>query len=326
MRRVRRTGRVARDWKRAARPSRLRRHHSASRTRAGPRTAAVTERNAHPHVSHGEIARGAQRHHREPRASCASACSALGYAFDSETDTEVIAHLIHHYRSAGARPARGACRRAVARAARRLRDRGDRRARPGAHGRRAHGLPAAGRPRRGRELRRLRRLGAPAVDAPGDLPRGRRHRRDHARRRARSSTRDGKPVQRDGARSRDAVAGAVELGEYRHYMQKEIHEQPRAVADTLEGADRRRRVPAELFGVDADARAARRRQRCRSSPAAPATTPGLVARYWIEAIAGIPCSVEIASEYRYRDRGAEPEARWSSPSRSRAKPPTRWRR
>ena len=98
--------------------------------------------------------------------------------------------------------------------------------------------------------------------------------------------------------------GAAELGPYRHYMQKEIFEQPRAVGDTLEGVAG---VMPELFeaaanhapGAGAYPTFARVRQvlilACGTSYYA-----GSVAKYWLEAIAGIPCQVEIASEYRYR--------------------------
>ena len=139
----------------------------------------VTEGNAHPHVSHGEIAlvhNGIIENHEQQRERLRE----LGYDFESQTDTEVIAHLIHHYRAQGA-DLLHALQTDRARVAWRLRDRGDRQARSRPHGRRAHGLPVAGRAGRGRELRRFRRLGDRVVDAAGDLPRGRRHRRAHAR-------------------------------------------------------------------------------------------------------------------------------------------------
>src|SRR5690606_7459286 len=89
---------------------------------------------------------------------------------------------------------------------------------------------------------------------------------------------------------------AVDLGPYRHYMQKEIFEQPRAIADTLEQVAE---LDPSQFGADAAAVFGRIARvlilACGSSYYA-----GCVARYWIAAIAGIPVSVEIASEYRYR--------------------------
>ena len=143
--------------------------------------------------------------------------------------------------------------------------------------------------------------------APGDLPRGRRHRRDHAATACACSTPTARRVERDVHVS-DVSLASLELGPYRHFMQKEIHEQPRAIADTIEAvidnggfsADAvRHRTPQtvlrDIEGVQILA--------CGTSYYA-----GLTARYWIEAIAGLPCAVEIASEYRYRTVGRQPEA------------------
>src|SRR6185369_15731899 len=95
-------------------------------------------------------------------------------------------------------------------------------------------------------------------------------------------------------------ADAVERGEYRHYMLKEIHEQPQAIADTLEGRISGGHILTEIFGVGARELLTKTRNvhmiACGSSYHA-----ALVARYWIESLACIPCNVEIASEYRYRD-------------------------
>ena len=95
-------------------------------------------------------------------------------------------------------------------------------------------------------------------------------------------------------------ADAVERGEYRHYMLKEIHEQPQAIADTLEGRIASGHILTEIFGVGARELLTKTRNvhmiACGSSYHA-----ALVARYWIESLARIPCNVEIASEYRYRD-------------------------
>ncbi|QTP56877.1 glutamine--fructose-6-phosphate transaminase (isomerizing) [Billgrantia sulfidoxydans] len=93
--------------------------------------------------------------------------------------------------------------------------------------------------------------------------------------------------------------GAASKGEYRHFMQKEIFEQPAVIAAALEGRLGERSVPAECFGPDAEALFARVEQlhivACGTSYHA-----GLVARYWLERYAGIPVQVEVASEYRYR--------------------------
>jgi glucosamine--fructose-6-phosphate aminotransferase (isomerizing) len=111
--------------------------------------------------------------------------------------------------------------------------------------------------------------------------------------------RDDKPVRRPVVEA-DLAADAVQRGAYRHYMQKEIFEQPRAVAETLEGRILADRVLPNIFGVGADAILRRVRQvhivACGTSFHA-----GLVARYQMEELAGLPCTVEVASEYRYRN-------------------------
>jgi glucosamine--fructose-6-phosphate aminotransferase (isomerizing) len=126
----------------------------------------------------------------------------------------------------------------------------------------------------------------------------------------------GKAVERE-VRTVHAHSGAAELGPYRHYMQKEIFEQPRAIGDTLEGVTS---IMPELFGdkaygvfkqIDSVLILA-----CGTSYYA-----GLTAKYWLESIAKIPVNVEIASEYRYRDSVPNP-IRWSSPSRKVVKLPT----
>ncbi|MGH8678802.1 MAG: glutamine--fructose-6-phosphate transaminase (isomerizing), partial [Burkholderiales bacterium] len=94
-------------------------------------------------------------------------------------------------------------------------------------------------------------------------------------------------------------ADAVELGPYRHYMQKEIFEQPGAVAATLEMVTGAQSVVPQLFGVDAE-QIFSRVDAVTVLACGTSFHAGLTARYWIEAIAGIPCTVEIASEYRYR--------------------------
>ena len=93
-----------------------------------------------------------------------------------------------------------------------------------------------------------------------------------------------------------AHSGAAELGPYRHYMQKEIFEQPRALADTLEGVAT---VVPELFG-DGAHHVFQNIDRVLILACGTSYYSGCVAKYWLEAIAGMPCDVEIASEYRYR--------------------------
>jgi len=115
---------------------------------------------------------------------------------------------------------------------------------------------------------------------------------------------DGTPVER-GITVSSLSADAIELGPYRHYMQKEIFEQPQALGNTLEMIAGGNVVSPQVFGTQAgDVLGATRRVliiACGTSFHA-----GLVARYWLESIAGIPCTVEIASEYRYRTSVPDP--------------------
>jgi glucosamine--fructose-6-phosphate aminotransferase (isomerizing) len=108
----------------------------------------------------------------------------------------------------------------------------------------------------------------------------------------------GEAVERP-VREADMSADAVQRGEYRHYMQKEIFEQPQAVAETLEGRVGANRILPNIFGVGAEARLAEVENvhfvACGTSFHA-----GLVARYLLEQLAGLPCTAEVASEYRYR--------------------------
>ncbi len=99
-----------------------------------------------------------------------------------------------------------------------------------------------------------------------------------------------------------AHSGAAELGPYRHYMQKEIFEQPRALADTIDGV---LAIGAELFGEGA-ADIFGQVDRVLVLACGTSYYAGSVARYWLEAIAGIPTDVEIASEYRYRTSVPDP--------------------
>jgi glutamine---fructose-6-phosphate transaminase (isomerizing) len=104
-------------------------------------------------------------------------------------------------------------------------------------------------------------------------------------------------------RTVQAMSGAAELGPYRHYMQKEIFEQPRALADTLEGVAG---ISPELFGEGAG-RVFKQVDRVLILACGTSYYSGSTARYWLERIAGIPTTVEIASEYRYRDSVPHPD-------------------
>ena len=108
-------------------------------------------------------------------------------------------------------------------------------------------------------------------------------------------------VQRE-VRTVHAHTGAAELGPYQHYMQKEIFEQPRAIADTLESVAG---ITPDLFG-DGAHQVFKEIDRVLILACGTSYYSGSTAKYWLESIAGIPCSVEIASEYRYRDSVPNP--------------------
>ncbi len=110
--------------------------------------------------------------------------------------------------------------------------------------------------------------------------------------------RDGNPVERPVKES--TLSGdAVDRGGYRHFMLKEIHEQPRAIADTLEGRLSGDSVLVESFGAGAEA-LFRQVQGIQIVACGTSYHAGLVARYWFEGLTGLPCNVEVASEFRYR--------------------------
>jgi glutamine---fructose-6-phosphate transaminase (isomerizing) len=119
---------------------------------------------------------------------------------------------------------------------------------------------------------------------------------------------DGKPAQRE-VKTVNAHSGAAELGPYRHYMQKEIFEQPRAIGDTLQGVDA---ITPELFdGANPRPGAGafntfKAIDNVLILACGTSYYSGSVAKYWLESIAKIPCQVEIASEYRYRDSVPNP--------------------
>lgn len=111
-----------------------------------------------------------------------------------------------------------------------------------------------------------------------------------------------KPVQRE-VKTVLAHSGAAELGPYRHYMQKEIFEQPRAIADTLEGVEG---IVPELFG-DGAYRVFKDIDSVLILACGTSYYSGCAAKYWLESIAKIPTQVEVASEYRYRDSVPNPK-------------------
>jgi len=274
-------------------------HHGIAHTRWATH-GVPSERNAHPHVSAGlaVVHNGIIENYAELKQEL----KAKGYDFSSDTDTEVIAHLIQDTLAAG-----GDLFLAVQRTAARL-----------------VGAYAIAVLREQDETLVVARHGAPlllgigedghyaASDASALLQVTRRmvylEDGDVAELR-RGSFRivgaGGTPIER-ALHESSLCADDVELGEYRHYMQKEIFEQPQALAATLELIGGAQTLSPNLFGVAAPEMLGGLRSvlilACGTSFHA-----GLVARYWIEQLAGIPCSVEIASEYRYRASVANPE-------------------
>ncbi|MBP0592912.1 glutamine--fructose-6-phosphate transaminase (isomerizing) [Paraburkholderia sp. LEh10] len=115
--------------------------------------------------------------------------------------------------------------------------------------------------------------------------------------------REGKPAERE-VRQVAAYGGAVELGPYRHFMQKEIFEQPRAITDTIPQSDS---FDASLFGEGAE-KAFSEIDNLLILACGTSYYSGLTAKYWLESIAKIPTQVEIASEYRYRDSVPNPKS------------------
>jgi len=266
-------------------------------TRWATHGAPATE-NAHPLVSGGEIAlvhNGIIENHDELRAEL----QAKRYRFESQTDTEVIAHLVHSlYRGDLMQAVQAAVKRlvgayAIAVVARQEAHRvvGARSGSPLVVGvgekeffLASDALALAGTSER---IAYLEDGDVVAIDQDG----------------WRVADRDGRAVSRQ-VRTVKTAGASAELGPYRHFMQKEIFEQPRAVSDTLEPVGE---ITPALFGNEAQALLAEVDSvlilACGTSYHA-----GLVARHWIEALAGLPCQVEIASEYRYRSSVPNPRA------------------
>ena len=220
----------------------------------------------------------------------------LGFRFDSDTDTEVIAHLIHHFCKQGLK-LRAAVRAAIARLEGAFAIAVIARDEPGNVVGARRGSPLVvglgiGENFLGSDVQALIKVTNQfCYLEEGDLV-------EISRTSVSIEDADGNDVERSQYTS-ELSTDAVERGEYRHYMLKEIFEQPRAIADTLEGRISGEHILPNIFGVDSEALLKRVRHvqiiACGTSYHA-----GLVARYWLEALAGIPCSVEVASEYRYR--------------------------
>ncbi|AVU78504.1 glutamine--fructose-6-phosphate transaminase (isomerizing) [Pseudomonas sp. Fig-3] len=271
---------------------------------------APCERNAHPHFSDNlaVVHNGIIENHEALREQL----KALGYVFTSDTDTEVIAHLLNH----------------------KLKELMDLTAALKAtvkelHG--AYGLAVISAEQPDRLV--AARSGSPLVIGLGlgenflasdqlalrqvtdrfmYLEEG-----DIAEIR-RDSVQiwdiDGKAVERETVQYRDG-AEAADKGEFRHFMLKEIHEQPAVVQRTLEGRMSQSQVLVQAFGPQAAELFAKVRNvqivACGTSYHA-----GMVARYWLEELAGIPCQVEVASEFRYRKVVVQPDTLFVTISQS----------
>ncbi|HEX6832201.1 MAG TPA: glutamine--fructose-6-phosphate transaminase (isomerizing) [Rudaea sp.] len=265
--------------------------HTRWATHGAPNTV-----NAHPIASRDSVAvvhNGIIENHDELRAEM----RALGYEFATQTDTEVIAHLIEHEHAAGKTllqsvqavipRLRGAYAIAVLSKREPGHVVGARRGSPMVVGMAENEQFIAS------DIHALLPVTRKFIYlAEGDIA-------EISVDSVRVLDEHGNDVQRP-VKTAHFGADAVERGEYRHYMLKEIHEQPQAIADTLEGRIAGGHVLTEIFGVGARELLTKTRNvhlvACGSSYHA-----ALVARYWIESFAGIPCNVEIASEYRYRD-------------------------
>ncbi|MBU8977588.1 MULTISPECIES: glutamine--fructose-6-phosphate transaminase (isomerizing) [unclassified Lysobacter] len=300
VRRVRRTGRVA-EMEAAAQSEAFSATLGIGHTRWATH-GGVTEANAHPHISFGELAvvhNGIIENHDEQR----EALRAKGYVFESQTDTEVIAHLIHFHQSQGADLLT-----AVQKAVHELVG--------------AYAIAVVSK----REPERLivARMGCPLLVGLGEgenfvasdvsailqatrqvifLEEG--DTAEVTRQGVRVFDVHGVEIAREVHVS-DVSLASLELGPYRHFMQKEIHEQPRAIADTIEAVMDANAFSPLLFGAKAED-VLRDVDGVQILACGTSYYAGLTARYWIEAIAGLPCSVEIASEYRYRKAVANPK-------------------
>jgi glucosamine--fructose-6-phosphate aminotransferase (isomerizing) len=271
---------------------------------------APSEANAHPHISGGlaVVHNGIIENHEAIRARLKSA----GYKFTSETDTEVIAHLIEDYRKES-KDLFGAAVRAVGEL----------------EGAFAIAVTSAEAP----DTVVLAKKGAPILLGLGDgenfagsdvsallqvtrrviyLEDG-----DCAEIKPdsyRIVDAEGHPVERKVHVSEQSAA-AAELGLYKHFMQKEIFEQPVAIANTLETVLGASSLQAGLFGTEAGD-LLKNATSVHIVACGTSYNAALIARYWLEAIAGIPARAEIASEYRYRQSVPDPKGLFITISQS----------
>ncbi len=260
-----------------------------------------SERNAHPHISDGlaVVHNGIIENHETLR----TRLKAKGYVFTSDTDTEVIAHLIAFELMtmgdlfaavrASIAQLQGAYAIAVLRELEPGRVIVARKGSPLLLGLSDTGYYAASDASALLQVTR-RMVYLENGDCAELLPGGYRITRI-----------DGTPVERPEKKSQIS-ADSVELGTYRHYMQKEIFEQPVALSNTLEMLGAAHSIQPGVFGADAEI-TLKEVSRVLILACGTSYHAGLVARYWLEGIAGIPCTVEVASEYRYRDSVPDPQ-------------------
>ncbi|WP_338583954.1 glutamine--fructose-6-phosphate transaminase (isomerizing) [Pseudomonas sp. MAG733B] len=271
---------------------------------------APCERNAHPHFS-GDLAvvhNGIIENHEALREQL----KALGYVFTSDTDTEVIAHLLNH-KLKDLRDLTVALKATVKEL----------------HG--AYGLAVISAQQPDRLV--AARSGSPLVIGLGlgenFLASDQLALRQVTDRFIYLEEGDIAEIRRDNVQIWDVSGQAVERqtvqysdgaeaadkGEFRHYMLKEIHEQPSVVQRTLEGRLSENQVLVQAFGPQASELFAKVRNvqivACGTSYHA-----GMVARYWLEELAGIPCQVEVASEFRYRKVVVQPDTLFVTISQS----------
>jgi glucosamine--fructose-6-phosphate aminotransferase (isomerizing) len=298
LKRVRSTGRVA-ELEKLAQSQGITGQLGIAHTRWATH-GVPSEKNAHPHISGGVsvVHNGIIENHEAMRHKLRE----QGYEFVSDTDTEVIAHLVHSHLAGGA-TLFDAVRRAVAELVG------------------AYAIAVLNEKDRTHLI--VARHGAPLLLGLGD---GETFAASDASALVQVTQKmiyledgDCAEITLSGARIVDAngnlvereahisqlTAEAVELGTYHHYMQKEIFEQPMAVANTLELVTSARTLSPNLFGANAEKIFSELNQililACGTSYHA-----GMVARYWLEGVAGVPCNVEIASEYRYRASVPDP--------------------
>ncbi len=298
LRRSRSTARVA-DLEQQMRDAAMTGYTGIAHTRWATHGAPLSH-NAHPHFSPSAddarialVHNGIIENHDELRAELTT----LGYVFQSQTDTEVIAHLVEHMYN-------GDLFDTVQNAVKRLQ---------GAY---AIAVFCREEPHRVVAARR----GSPLIVGVGQ---GENFVASDAMALAGTTDQiiyledgdvvalqlarcwivdaDGRSVTRE-VTTVNAYTGAAELGPYRHYMQKEIFEQPRVIGDTLEGVTG---IMPELFG-DGAFKIFEQIDRVLILACGTSYYAGLTAKYWIESVAKVPVNVEIASEYRYRDSVPHP--------------------